>query len=187
MNVPNVRAIIADRRIQFALVVLLMLAATLALIASRYGETGIEEVEGARRVKTDGEHCAIILPDGWGWRAASWTAVSPGGTILGFSEQLYGRPEFPEWEEVSESMIERNRQRQGATVETDDDSVRVDYGSNGGLSVLQRFDRVGCLLTFSGAGGGREQELAVWEEIVASLERTSPTDNPQEVPPWKTD
>jgi hypothetical protein len=53
--------------------------------------------------------------------------------------------------------------------------------------VLQRFDRVGCLLTFSGAGGGREQELAVWEEIVASLERTSPTDNPQEVPPWKTD
>jgi hypothetical protein len=84
-------------------------------------------------------------------------------------------------------MAERNQAREDATVEVDEDTVRVDYGPRGGLSILQRFDRVGCLLTFSGAGENRAGEAAVWDEIIASLVRTSPTDTPEEDLPWKTD
>lgn len=176
-----------DKRIQFVLAIALILVFVLAVIASQYGETGVEIVEGERRVYTDGEHCALTLPDGWSWRPASWSAESPQGTILGFSEQLYGRPEHPEWEESSSAMAERNQAREDATVEVDEDTVRVDYGPQGGLSILQRFDRVGCLLTFSGAGENRAGEAAVWDEIIASLVRTSPTDTPEEDLPWKTD
>lgn len=175
-----------DSRIQLALVFVITMLITAAIIASRYGESGIETVDGQRQVQTDGEHCALILPDGWGWRAASWTATSPNGTILGFSQQILGRPENPEWEEVSGAMIERNEERGDATVEVDEDTVRVDYGPEGGLSVLQRFDRIGCLLTFSGAGS-RDAEINEWENIIASLQRTSPTDTPEEDLPWKTD
>lgn len=176
----------SDSRIQLALVFVITLSITTALIASRYGESGVETVDGQRRVQTDGEHCALVLPDGWGWRAASWTATSPGGTILGFSEQVLGRPENPEWEEVAGAMVERTERRGDATVEQDEDTVRVDFGPENGLSVLQRFDRIGCLLTFSGAGD-RANEDADWESIIASLERTSPTDTPEEDLPWKTD
>ena len=173
-----------DSRIQLALVFGLTLLITGAIIASRYGESGIETVAGQRKVQTDGEHCALTLPDGWGWRAASWTATSPDGTILGFSEQILGRPEYPEWDEVAGSMVARNEGREDATVESSDELVRVDYGPEGGLSVLQRFDRIGCLLTFSGAGD-RASEYDEWEAIIASLERTSPTDTPEEDLPWK--
>lgn len=175
-----------DSRTQITIVAVFSLLITTALIASRYGESGIETIDGERRVQTDGEHCALTLPDGWRWRPASWTATSPGGTILGFSEQVFGRPENPEWDEVAGAMIERNEQRGDATVSADEDTVRVDFGPDGGLSVLQRFDRVGCLLTFSG-GSDRSTEDADWESIVASLERTSPTGTPEEDLPWKTD
>jgi hypothetical protein len=175
-----------DSRIQIALVFGVTLLITAALIASRYGETGIETVDGQRRVQTDGEHCALILPDGWGWRAASWTATSPNGTILGFSEQILGRPEYPDWDEVAGAMVERNENRGDASVEATDNLVRIDFGPDGGLSILQRFDRIGCLLTFSGTGD-RADEFADWEAIVVSLERTSPTDTPEEDLPWKTD
>ncbi|CAN5675711.1 hypothetical protein BH23CHL2_BH23CHL2_20980 [soil metagenome] len=180
------RKVRTDSRIQLVIVFSLTILITAALIASRYGESGIEIVDGQRKVQTDGEHCALILPEGWGWRAASWTATSPGGTILGFSEQLLGRPENPEWVEVAGAMIERSQQRGDATVDADEDTVRVDYGPDGGLSVLQRFDRIGCLLTFSGTGS-RSDEAEDWEMIILSLERTSPTDTPEEDLPWKTD
>jgi hypothetical protein len=176
----------ADSRIQLALVFGLTMLLAGALIASRYGESGIETIDGQRRVQTDGEHCALILPDGWGWRAASWTAISPSGTSLGFSEQILGRPEYPEWDEVAGAMVARNAGREDATVETNDELVRLDFGPEGGLSILQRFDRIGCLLTFSGTGG-RNAEYTEWEAIIASLERTSPTDTPEEDLPWKTD
>jgi hypothetical protein len=175
-----------DSRIQLGIVFGITILITLAIIASRYGESGIETVNGERRVRTDGQHCELILPDGWGWRAASWTATSPNGTILGFSEQLLGRPEYPDWDEVAGAMVERNQDRDDATVEANDELVRVDFGPDGGLSILQRFDRVGCLLTFSGAGS-RATESEAWEAIIVSLERTSPTDNPEEDLPWKTD
>lgn len=176
----------SDSRIQLALVFLLTILIAGAVIASRYGESGIETVAGQRRVQTEGEHCALTLPDGWGWRPASWTATSPNGTNLGFSEQILGRPENPEWDEVAGAMIERNTDRENATVEADEQMVRVDFGPDGGLSILQRFDRIGCLLTFSG-GGDRASEYQDWEAIIASLERTSPTDSPEEDLPWKTD
>lgn len=176
----------SDSRIQLALVAAATLLVMGALIASRYGESGVEMVDGQRRVQTDGEHCALVLPDGWGWRAASWTATSPNGTILGFSEQVLGRPENPEWDEVAGAMVTRNQERGNATVEQDNDTVRVDFGPDGGLSVLQRFDRIGCLVTFSG-GGDRADEVQEWENVIASLERTSPTDTPEEDLPWKTD
>jgi hypothetical protein len=175
-----------DSRLQLAAVFAVTILITGAIIASRYGETGIETVAGQRTVQTDGEHCALVLPEGWGWRAASWTATSPNGTILGFSEQILGRPENPEWEEVAGAMVERNQSRGDATVEENSDSVWVDYGPDGGLSVLQRFDRIGCLLTFSGAGS-RAAEINDWEAIIVSLERTSPTDTPEEDLPWKRD
>lgn len=176
-----------DKRLQFVLVIVVIVLFVFAVIASQYGKTGIEVVDGQRRVYTDGEHCAITLPDGWGWRPATWSATSPNGTIVGFSEQVYGRPENPEWEESAGAMIARNEARADATVEADEDTVRVDFGPAGGLSVLQRFDRIGCLLTFSGTGDNRAEEEAVWEEIIASLERTSPTGTPEEDLPWRTD
>jgi len=175
-----------DNRIQIALIFSGIIIITIAVIASKYGETGVEIVDGQRQVQTEGEHCALILPDGWGWRPASSTATSPNGTILGFSEQILGRPENPDWDEIAGAMVARNENRGDASVEANDYLVRIDYGPDGGLSILQRFDRIGCLLTFSGAGG-RADEVADWEAIVASLERTSPTDTPEEDLPWKTD
>ena len=175
-----------DSRIQLALAFGFIVLVTIGIIASSYGETGVEIVDGQRRVETDGEHCAIVLPDGWGWRPAAWTANSPSGTNLGFQEQVLGRPENPEWEEIAGGMVARNEDRDDATLEHDEDTVRVDFGPDGGLSVLQRFDRIGCLLSFSG-GGDRAGEIDDWEAIVASLARSSPTDNPEEDLPWKTD
>lgn len=171
-------------QIGFAVTVSLIIIGV--VVASRYGETGIEEIEGVRRVQTDGEHCAAVLPDGWSWRPATWTAISPDGTEVGFSESLHGRPEYPEWEETTAEILERYEDRDDVTVTASDDMIRMDFGDTGGLSIIQRFDRVGCRLTFSGGGENREHELPVWEEIIDSLVRTSPTGTPQEDLPWKT-
>lgn len=178
---------LSDSRVQIGLAVGLSFLIVLAIIATRYGETGIEEVQGVRRVQSDGERCSIVLPDGWSWRPATWTAISPNGTEMGLSETLHGRPEYPDWEEAAEEVLSRYEDREDVTVTHDADTIRIDFGANGGLSVIQRFDRVACRLTFSGTGSAREQELANWEEIINSLVRTSPTGTPVEELPWKTD
>jgi hypothetical protein len=166
--------LLRDKRVQFALVILLIFVATMLLIASRYGEDGIEVVDGQRRVQTEGERCTITLPDGWSWRPASWTAVSPLGTNVGFSETVYGRPENPEWEDEVDLAMSRFEGQPGIEVMADEDTLRVDFGDEGGLSHTQRFDRAGCRLTFSYVEGARVQELETWEAIIASLERNYP-------------
>jgi hypothetical protein len=139
------------------------------------GETVGEELVGGF-VQTDAEHCAITLPDGWTWLPAKWSARSPLGTELSFSEQLFGRPMYPEWEEARQQTIDDIQSRvPDARIDETDDRVRIDFGDDGGLMILQRFDRVGCQLTFSRVEGARAQEIADWEAIIASLERTSPT------------
>lgn len=175
-----------DTRVQIGLAVGLSFLFVMIVIATQYGETGIDEVQGIRRVQSDGEHCSIVLPEGWSWRPASWTAVSPNGTEMGLSETLHGRPEYPEWEETVQEVLARYEGREDVTVTHSDDAIRIDFGENGGLSVIQRFDRVGCRITFSGGGSVRGQEIGDWEEIIDSLVRTSPTGTPVEELPWKT-
>ena len=160
-------------RIGWLFAVALTLASVLAGCAGYGGET-IEA--GGGRIETDGEHCALTLPEGWTWRPASWVAVSPLETRMAFEEQLYGRPQYSDWEEVKARKI-ADGERSGAQVTADDDTVRIDYGPNAGLTVLQRFDRVGCQVTFSNARATRAVEFPVWEQIIESLERTSPTPN----------
>jgi hypothetical protein len=138
------------------------------------GETAGESGEFGGQIETDGEHCALELPEGWTWRPASWVAVSPLGTRMAFEEQLFGRPRYSDWDEVKARKMS-DGERSGATVTADDDTVRLDYGDAAGLTVLQRFDRVGCQVTFSNARATRARELPVWEQIIDSLERTSPT------------
>ncbi len=169
------RQTIRDGRVQVITVFALIVFAAIAVIASQYDNTGVQEIQGIRRVQTDGTRCAITLPDGWSWRPASWTAVSPNGTELGFTEMIFGRPQNPEWEEIREDLIERNTGRSGVDVEATEDTVWVDFGEDGGLSYTHRFDRAGCSLTFSRAEGAREKEYDTWIEIIDSLERTAPT------------
>lgn len=139
------------------------------------GETVGEELEGGF-IQTDAEHCAITLPDGWTWLPAKWSAKSPLGTELSFTEMLFGRPQYPEWEEARQQAIDDIQSRvPDAEIDATDDRVRIDYGDDGGLMILQRFDRVGCQLTFSRVEGARAEEIDDWEAIIASLERTSPT------------
>lgn len=163
-----------DARVQFAVVTALMFIVAMLVIASQYGNSGVEVINGERRVQSEGERCAITLPDGWSWRPATWTALSPLGTSVGFGEERYGRPEFPEWEEAVEASMARHSGQQGVTVTSDDDFVQIDFGSAGGLSYTRHFDAAGCILTFSNAEGARAQELATWQAIIASLERTYP-------------
>jgi hypothetical protein len=138
------------------------------------GETVGASGTRSGRVQSDREYCAVTLPDGWTWRPASWAAVSPLGTEMAFADYLYGRPQYPEWEEAKSSAIEQvTRRTPDVEITEDDDTLRVDYGPDGGLAVLQRFDRVGCQLTFSRVAGARAQEIEAWEQIIASLERTS--------------
>lgn len=155
-----------------------VLALTLLLSAcSAYGGNEIEASEaGGGRVITQGEHCAIVIPEGWHWYPATWTAESPAGSRLQFDENLYGRPEYPDWEESKETAIDDVTRRVDSVEVTEtDDSVRFDYGDDGGLSVLRRFDRVGCRLTFIDSDGARAEEFDTWESIIATLERVSPT------------
>lgn len=157
--------------------VLVLVFGLLVSACSAYGGEEIEASEsGGGRFVTQGEHCAITIPAGWRWYPATWTAESPGGSQLQFDENLYGRPEYPEWEEAKQAAIDDvTRRIDSVEVTETDDSVRFDYGESGGLSVLQRFDRVGCRLTFIDSGGARAEELDTWESIIDSLERTSPT------------
>lgn len=179
------RKIAGDSRIQLALVAGGTFLIVMTVIATQYGSSGVAEVNGVRTVQSQEERCRITLPEGWSWRAATWTAISPEGTELGFSESLQGRPQFPEWEETKAGIIERYEGRDGVTVTSDDeDTVRVDFGPQGGLSVVQRLDRVACHFTFANSSGNRAEELPVWEDIILSLERTYPEDSmPTEVEP----
>lgn len=155
---------------------LLALLATAALLGgcSAYGGQTIGATDTGR-VQSNREYCAITLPEGWTWRPASWAAVSPLGTEVAFSDYLYGRPMYPEWDEAKRTAIEQVTQRvPGVQITDDPDRLVFDYGPDNGYVVLQRFDRVGCQLTFSRVAGARAQEFEVWQQIVASLERTSP-------------
>jgi hypothetical protein len=168
------RKIAADSRIQLALVAGLTFVIVMTIIAAQYGQTGVAEVNGVRKVRSMDERCEVTLPEGWSWRPATSTAVSPGGTELGLSETLHGRPQYPEWEETRDATIARYEGRDGVTVTYDEDTVRVDFGPQGGLSVIQQLDRVACHFTFSNSSGNRAEELPVWEEIILSLKRTYP-------------
>lgn len=159
-------------------------AAAVGLVASLlagcagYGGQTIGSDDAEARIQTDAQHCAITLPAGWTWYPAKWTAESPAGTQLSFDEIALGRPQNPDWEELRQTTVDEiTRRSPDAIVESDGSRIRVDYGEDGGLSVVQRFDRFGCRLAFSNSRGTRAQEEQVWLEIIGSLERTSPTPN----------
>ncbi len=149
----------------------------LAILASSgclgYGGEKVESPEG-KQIKSEAEHCQITLPQGWTWRPAAWAAVSPRGTAMAFEEHLYGRPQHPTWDEAKATAREQATAR-GATVSDEGDVLRIDFGPDGGLSVIRRFDRAGCQLTFSPKSGVRAEEQATWQQIIASLERITPT------------
>lgn len=164
------------------LAVLLVTASTAAAL-SAFGDSGIEEYASPRggvsdqRVRTDGERCAVPLLDGWTWRPAAWSLISPNGTILGLYETLHGRPQYTEWEETIAEMLDRHAGREGVEIIQEDDMLRLDFGENGGLSVIMRFDRVGCHLTFSPPSSEvRAQEIDQWELLIDSVERVYPQD-----------
>jgi hypothetical protein len=158
--------------------VLLVTASTAAALAA-FGDSGIEEhpgfEDGTKRVRTDGERCAVPLLDGWTWRPASWSFVSPAGATVGFNETLHGRPLYPEWDEAIDDMTARYVGRDDVALTREPDMVRIDFGENGGLSVIQRFDRVGCHLIFSPSSSTvRAAEIDEWELLINSVERTYP-------------
>lgn len=165
------------------LLALLAVAILLSGCSAYGGDTiGAEGVESGW-VQSDREYCAITLPDGWTWRPASWAAISPLGTEVAFADYLYGRPMYPEWEEAKAATIEQIVRRvPGADITNEDSRLVIDYGDDAGYVWLQRFDRVGCQLTFSRVAGARAQEFEVWQEIIATLERTSPDPNFTPVP-----
>lgn len=159
-------------------VALLGLTALLLAGCVGYGGRTIGKDDADGRIVSDGEHCAIILPAGWTWYPAKWTAGSPAGTQLSFDEIVLGRPQNPDWSELRQSTIDDvTRRNPEAKVTVDDDRIRIDYGTSGGLSIIQRFDRIGCRLAFSGSKDTRATEQPLWDAIIASLERTSPTPN----------
>ena len=150
----------------------LVVAFSLLVTGCVYGGTTV--TQGASGVVlTEGERCAVTLPVGWTWRPAVWTAVSPLGTQMGFREQMLGRPNNPNWEEVTRAAKD---EANGAAIQELDNgaTVRIDYGPNGGLYYLHRFDNVSCQLTFSFKDGARTQEQPEWDAIIASLERRVP-------------
>jgi hypothetical protein len=162
-------------RAGWAVLVVGVLAVVLVGCTGYGGETVGEELEGGR-VETDGEHCAVTLPEGWTWLVAKSAARSPLGTEVSFTEQLFGRPQYPEWDETRQSVIDDVRSRvPDADIEESENRIVVDFGDDGGLTVLQRFDRVGCQLTFARVPGARAKEIGEWHAIIDSLERTSPT------------
>lgn len=139
-----------------------------------YGGKTVASTEGGK-VQTDAEHCQVTLPQGWTWRPALWTAISPLGTEMAFQESVHGRPGMPTWEE-EKAIAKADALARGATITEEPDFIRFDFGPEGGLSVIQRFDRIACQITFSFRKGAREQEEPTWEQIIASLERISPTE-----------
>jgi hypothetical protein len=155
-----------------ALLVALLLGGCAGYGGERIGAAG----NHSGWIQSDKQYCAVTLPEGWVWRPAAWAAVSPLGTEMAFADYLYGRPQYPEWEEDKAARIEQVKRRVPTVQITETaDSLRMDFGPQGGLAVLERFDRVGCHLTFSNSDTSvRAQEIGVWEQIIASLERTSP-------------
>lgn len=168
-------------RFRGVFIVLAVIAVTWGTAAaiSAFGDSGIEEGpnlgDGVQRVRTDGERCAVPLTEGWSWRGGSSTLVSPNGTTVGFSETLHGRPMYPEWEETVIDMSSRYAGRDDVTVTRDETTLRIDFGPEAGLSVSQRFDRVGCHLTFAPPSNDvRAKEGDSWEKLVRSVERVFP-------------
>lgn len=181
---PKQRARAYIYRYRGVLIVLAVIGVTWATAAaiSAFGDSGIEEApalgDGVQRVRTSGERCAVPLMEGWSWRGGSSTLVSPHGTTVGFSETLHGRPMYPEWEETVQEMAGRYEGRDDVTVTSDEESLRIDFGPDAGLSVTQRFDRVGCHLTFAPPSDDvRAQEGDSWEELVRSVERVFPQES----------
>lgn len=162
-------------------IAVLLVTASTAAVISAFGDTGIEEVNGAgngeaeQRVRTAGERCAVPLLDGWTWRPAAWTLITPGGTTVGLYETLHGRPLYEDWEETVNETVSRYEGRDDVDIVQEDGYLRIDFGEKGGLSVIRRFDRVGCHLTFSPPSSEtRAQEIELWEMLIDSVERTYP-------------
>jgi hypothetical protein len=144
------------------------------------GTTSGEDNPGI--VKSDGEYCELDLPDGWTWFPAQWAAESPNGTRMSFEDALYGRPKDAEWDEVIEKKIATVRESNPeATITETDTRLTIDYGAEAGLAVVQRFDRVGCQVTFSNARTTRATEFEQWQGIIDSMRRISP--DPSFTPP----
>lgn len=162
-------------------IAVLLVTATTAAALAAFGDSGIEEIAGldnresGQRVRTAGERCGIPLLEGWTWRPAAWTLLTPGGTTVGLYETLHGRPQYPEWDEMVDDTLSRYEGRDDVDITREPEYVRLDFGDNGGLSVIRRFDRVGCHLSFSPPSSEvRAQEIEQWEALVASVERTYP-------------
>lgn len=172
----SIRALAYRFRGAFIVLGVILVTATTAAALAAFGDSGIEEsLEMGQRVRTDGERCAVPLMDGWIWRPASWSLITPGGATVGFYETLHGRPLYPEWEETIDDTLARYDGREDVAITREDEYVRIDFGEQGGLSVIQRFDRVGCHLIFSPSTSEvRAQEIEQWELLIASVERTYP-------------
>ena len=157
----------------------LLPVAALGLLLSGCGGYGGERSlasEGGLVVMSDQEHCQITLPGGWTWLPAKWMARSDNGSTMTFEESLYGRPQYADWDESRDGVIDTIRERSPqAQIEATDDRVLVDYGASGGMALLQRFDRVGCQIAFTARPDAREADFADWQAIIATLERISPT------------
>lgn len=159
-------------------------ALLLLLLLSACGGYGGEtsSVENPGVVRSDSEYCELTLPDGWTWFPAQWAAESPNGTRMLFEDARYGRPENPDWEEVTQAKVASVRDRNpDATITEDTTSVTIDYGEEAGYAFLQRFDRVGCQVTFTNARETRAAEFDDWQEIIATFRRISP--DPTFTPP----
>jgi hypothetical protein len=155
----------------------------LALAAGCGGYGGDESsVESPGVVRSDTEYCELTLPEGWTWFPAMWAAESPSGTRMAFEDARYGRPANADWEEVIEEKVATARERTPqATISQTVYSLTVDYGPNAGYAHLQRFDTIGCQVTFSNAQDTRATEFETWQEIIASFRRISP--DPEFTPP----
>lgn len=177
------------RGVVIVVAVIAVTAAT-AMIISAFGDSGIENAPemgaGAQRVRTAGERCAAPLMDGWTWEAGSWTLVSPNGTRVGMAESLMGRPMYADWDEMVDEVVGRYDGRSDVDIVRSAELVRIDFGSDGGLSVIQRFDRVACFLTFAAPSPEvRDQESETWETLIDSIERVYPSGQYTEERAWQ--
>jgi hypothetical protein len=99
-----------------------------------------------------------------------------------FEDARYGRPNWAEWSEVVDLKIANARERTpNATITETETSLTIDYGDAAGLAYLQRFDTIGCQVTFSNARDTRATEFDQWQQIMDSFERISP--DPTFTPP----
>lgn len=164
------------------LIAALLVASLLLSGCAGYGGRTVGKDGADAVVRTDGEHCEMTLPEGWKWYPAKWAAESPKGTQLSFDEIALGRPQNPDWSELRDRTVDDvTRRNPNAQVTADDSEIRIDYGNDGGISVIQRFDRYACRLAFSNSQQTRTEEMPEWDAIIASLARISPT--PDFTPP----